>query len=330
MAEREPLSAPSRAGEETEPRVGGVLTAGALAAGLACAAQLAPALAPLALAAPVPLTLQRLRGGLGSGILATVLAASLVAALFPPGATLQFLLVLAAPGLLIGEAMARGRGLRRGCEWAFALLVAEVATGLLLAAGAMAARLIAPLEHLRSEAFLEEMRTSGLPPERLGAWSEQMEALSAALAVVFPAAYIIGAAMVVLASAGLLRLYLRRRDPGWLEDGEFERARWPFALVLAFVLSGAAVAFTPTRPLAYNALLVLGFFFALQGLAVVGFYARRLAAPPLLRAAVLVLVLANPWAPQILTLLGLFDNWFDFRRFAEPPRESGTPSGRGA
>ena len=96
------------------------------------------------------------------------------------------------------------------------------------------------------------------------------------------------------------------------------------------MLSGAAVALPPPRPAAYNVLLVVAFFFALQGLAVVGFYARRLAGPPLLRAAVLVLVLVNPWAPQILALLGLFDNWFDFRRWAEPPAEEQIgPAGAG-
>jgi hypothetical protein len=143
---------------------------------------------------------------------------------------------------------------------------------------------------------------------------------------------VIGAAVLVAANAALLRLYLLRRDPGWLEDGEFERVRWPLGLVVAFVLSGAAVALPLARPVAYNLLLVTAFFFALQGLAVVGFYARRLAGPPLLRAAVVVLVLANPWAPQILALLGLFDNWFDFRRWAEPPpgEGGGTRPGRSA
>ena len=124
-------------------------------------------------------------------------------------------------------------------------------------------------------------------------------------------------------NAAMLRLYLLRRDPGWLEDGEFERVRWPLALTVVFVLAGAAVALPLARPVAYNVLLVTAFFFALQGLAVVAFYARRLAGPPLLRAAVIVLVLANPWAPQILALLGLFDNWFDFRRWAEPPPGAG-------
>ena len=133
--------------------------------------------------------------------------------------------------------------------------------------------------------------------------------------------------LVVLANAALLRSYLARRDPGWLEGGEFERVRWPLVLPVAFVAAGASVALEPLRPAGYNVLLILAFFFALQGLAVVSYYARRLAAPPLLRGAVLVLVLINPWAPQILALLGLFDNWFNFRRWAEPPSGQRTPSG---
>ena len=52
------------------------------------------------------------------------------------------------------------------------------------------------------------------------------------------------------------------------------------ALPVSFVLAGAAVAVPALQPLAYNVLLVLAFFFGLQGLAVVLFYARRLAGPP--------------------------------------------------
>jgi uncharacterized protein YybS (DUF2232 family) len=90
---------------------------------------------------------------------------------------------------------------------------------------------------------------------------------------------------------------------------------------VAFVASGLAVLAPVLRPAGYNVLLVLGFFYALQGFAVVAYYARRLAAPPVLRMAVMVLVLINPWAPQILGLIGLFDTWFDFRKWAQPPPE---------
>jgi hypothetical protein len=330
MTQRGPVSAGT--GAQAEPRLGGLLGAGALSALLFGSAGLVPALAPLSLVSPLPLVVQRLRGGVGGGWLAAALAAALVAASSALPAAGFYLLVLALPGLLLGESLARGRGLLRGCAWAFGALVAEVAAGLVFAPQAMAERFLGPIEGLRSEAFLAELKAGGLPPERIAEFAEQVGALRDALAVVFPGAWVIGAAVLVAANAGVLRLYLLRRDPGWLEDGEFERVRWPLALAVVFVLSGAAVALPLARPVAYNVLLVTAFFFALQGLAVVAFYARRLAGPPLLRVAVVVLVLANPWALYILALLGLFDNWFDFRRWAEPPsgEGEGTRPGRQA
>jgi uncharacterized protein YybS (DUF2232 family) len=303
--------------------------AGALSALLFGSAGLVPALAPLSIVSPLPLAVQRLRGGAASTWLAAALAAALVAAAGVPAAAAFYLVALAGPGVLLGESLARGRGLLRGCGWAFALLVAEVVTGLAVAPQKMAEWFLAPVDHLRSAAFLAELKSSGMTPERISEFTEQVGMLRDALAVVFPGAWVIGAAVLVAANAALLRFYLLRRDPGWLADGEFEGVRFSLGLVVVFVLSGAAVALPLARPVAYNLLLVTAFFFALQGLAVVAFYARRLAGPPLLRAAVVVLVLANPWAPQILALLGLVDNWFDFRRWAEPPPGEGTrPGGR--
>jgi Predicted membrane protein (DUF2232) len=328
MTQRGPLSA----GVGAEPRLGGLVGAGALSALLFGAGGASPALFPLALVAPVPLAVQRLRGGASGAWLAAGLAAALVAASSALPASGFYLAALAVPGLLLGESLVRGRGLLRGCAWAFGTLVAEIGAGLALAPKAMAERFLAPVEHLRSPAFVGELEAGGLAPEQISEFAEQVGSLRDALAVVFPAAWVIGAAVLVAANAALLRLYLLRRDPGWLEDGEFERVRWPLALVAVFILSGAAVVLPLARPTAYNVLLVTAFFFALQGLAVVAFYGRRLAGPPLLRVAIVVLVLANPWAPQILALLGLFDNWFDFRRWAEPPPESGegTRPGRSA
>jgi hypothetical protein len=319
MGERGPVSAGT--GSAADHRLSGVAGAGALAALLFCTLAFVPALGLLSFVSPVPLLVARLRSGAAAGSLATALATALVAAAASPGAAVYFVLALALPALMMAESLARGRGMLRGCVWGFAVLVAEAGIALLFAGDTMAQRSLAPFDHLRSDAFLSELRSSGVPEDSVGEFVQEVGAARDAMSVVFPAAWMIVAALVVIANASLLRLYLVRRDPGWLEDGEFERLRFPLVIVPVFVLAGASVALPVARPAAYNVLLVVAFFFALQGLAVVGFYARRLAAPPLLRFAVLLLVLANPWAPQILALLGLFDNWFDFRRWAEPPRE---------
>jgi uncharacterized protein YybS (DUF2232 family) len=304
---------------ESPPRTEGVLVTAASALLLFGVPAIAPLLGPLAALSPLPLALQRMRTSALSAAGAAALAAIGLALLLRPGHAGFFLLVLAPPGLLMGEAMARGRGLLRGCGWAFFAILATLAAALLFAPQFMMTRALEPFVFYDSPRFLDEVRRAGVPPEHVEAWAEQFGALHRAMQVVWPAAYVILGALLVLANAVALRAYLLRRDPGWLDGGEFEGLRWPLGLPVAFVACGAAVASPLLRPAAYNGLLVLAFFFGLQGLAVAVFYARRLAAPALLRVAVLLLVLVNPWAPQILVSLGLFDQWFNFRRWAEPP-----------
>lgn len=311
-----PVSAPARTAA-AEPRAFGILVSGGLSAALFVPWLLVVGGFIPAMVSPLPIMLSRLRAGLTFSLLATALSVALVAGLFDPMGALLYFCFLAAPGLLIAEAMARGRGLLRGCAWAFALVSLQIGLALATAGGFMAARVIESVDLLISPEFMEGLK--GWTPEQIAEWTAQVKQLHEVMAIVYPAVYIIFGALIVLANAAFLRIYLQRRDPGWLEGDEFEGLRWPSVLSMAFVLAGAAVALPPARAAAYNVLLVLAFFFALQGLAVAAFYARRLAGPPFLRAAVVVLVLVNPWAHYILVLLGLFDIFFNFRKWALPP-----------
>jgi uncharacterized protein YybS (DUF2232 family) len=314
-----PESLTARVRERPEPRTGGALGAALFSVLLFGSFALLPhwLLVPFAALAPFPLLVARLRNGMAPAALAILSAGALVGALIGGGQGLTYLM-LVVPVLLIAESMARGRGMVRGCGWAFAVLTLQIGTALLFANPQMETIALSSFDRSRTPQFAEDLRAT-MSPEQADAIVEQVAASYQAMQVIYPAAYIILMAIVVLLNASLLRLYLRRRDPGWLDAGEFEGVRWPFALAVAFVALGLAVLSPLLRPAAYNGLLILAFFFGLQGLAVVCFYAQRLAAPPLLRAAVLVLVLINPWAPQILALIGLFDIWFDFRKWAEPP-----------
>jgi hypothetical protein len=280
-----------------------------------------PLLFPLSALAPFPLTVQRLRGTLGTALLATAAATALIAILFSPGHALVYVLMRALPGLVMGEAMARGRGLRRATGWAVLVMGVQSSLLLLFANQEISQQLVSVWDVIRSAPFVDNMRNAGVPPETIDAWVDQAGQWRRVMEVLYPSVFLIAGAVMVLANAWLLRTYLARRDPGWLEGGEFEGLRWPLGLAVAFVAAGAAVTSPALRPVAYNALLVLAFFFALQGLAVVVYYIHRLAAPPFLRLVVLALVILNPWASQILALAGLFDIFIDFRKWAEPPAE---------
>jgi hypothetical protein len=318
------VTASAEARHRPEARGGGLVGAGLGSALLFASALVLPALGPrfvalvvVAMAAPLPLALQRLRGGLGGAVLAALLAAGLLGAIFSGGLAVAYLLIAAAPGLLMAESLARGRGLLRGCGWAFGLLAAEAGLGLFFV-GAEVPRLL-DVYGQQQAADIESLRARGLPAPALDELEAQLETAQRVARVVYPGLAIISCALMVLANAVLLRAYLARRDPGWLDEGEFESVRWPLGLSVLFVLGGAAVALPELRVVGFNIVLVVAFFYALQGLAIVAFYARRLAGPPLLRLALTVLVLLNPWAPWMLALLGLFDTWWDLRRWAAPP-----------
>jgi hypothetical protein len=282
---------------------------------------LVPPLSLLAAGSALPVAVLRVRAGRSAGLLGAGLAGAVVAATLSPGAGLAFLLLLAAPALLIADSAARGAGLLRGSGHAFLWLTLPLAAALIEDGPGLAERMLRPLELYSSPEFLDSLRASGLPAERVDEWAEQFASLRGALAVVYPAVLMIVAGLLVLGNAAVLRVLLARRAPEALGAPEFERLRWPVGLAAAFVASGLLVVLEAARPLAYNLLLLVAFCYALQGLAVVSYYARRLAGPPVLRAALVLLVLVNPWAPQMLALVGLFDTWLELRRFADPPKE---------
>ncbi len=298
------------------------ILAALLAAAAFAAPRLVPFAAPLALVAGAPIAIERIRMGAPSAALAAALAASLVAAVVGPPQAFVFLLFQAAPGFLIGEAVARERGLRRGCGWAFGLLFAEIVCLLVALGPAVPASVAEVFAQAATPEALSALRESGMSAESIETWTEQWKAAAKVATVIYPGAAVVFACLVVLAQAAVVRFFVARHQPSLLEGDSFESLRLPPGIVVLFLLAGPAVFFEPLRPFAYNALLVLGFFFALQGFAIALYFVRRMAGPPLLRALLLLLVLIPAWSPYLLALTGFFDTWFDLRRFAEPRPEA--------
>ena len=227
------------------------------------------------------------------------------------------------PGLLIGEAMARGRGHRAGRHLGVRCCSrSEIGVVLVFAASALATVATAPFEQTRSRrSSWQLLRGSGWPP---GAHRGLDRAV---------------------ADAGRGD---GRRLPGRVHDPGRDWSCWPTRRCCAPTWCAATRAGSraaSSRACAGRWRLVAGVRAVRRRRCCCRRCARRLQRAAgggvLLRAAgpgggrrstrsgwrgrrccapaLVVLVLLNPWAPQILALLGLFDIWFDFRKWAEPP-----------
>jgi uncharacterized protein YybS (DUF2232 family) len=307
-------------------RPGAALIGAAPAVGVFLAARAVPELGLLALVSALPIGMARLRAGRVSSLAGCLLAVVSIGALEGWVAALAFLAVMAAPVLILAEALAEGRGapqaMLRGFAWTgsiAALALAQPQTN-------WSELATEPLRHYQSPAFLDDVRGRGVPEEQVEALSAQFATMERALRVIYPAAFLIMAGLAVVFSAVLLRGQLARYRPEAAGPG-FEDLRLPLGVAVAFVLSGAALVSPPLRPIAYNLLAIVAFLFGLQGLAVVVYYVSRFRGPRLLRVAVVVLFLMIPVGIHVVPLLGLFDTWFDFRRWA--PRPGGADPGGG-
>lgn len=110
---------------------------------------------------------------------------------------------------------------------------------------------------------------------------------------------------------------------GWADSGE-ALSQWASPEWLVFFLVGAGFALLVpvawVRQTGLNLVLVLGFVYFCQGIAVIAALLQRYQLPKVLRAVVYFLAFMNPLM-IVVTILGLTDLWLDFRTL-QPPRET--------
>ncbi len=92
--------------------------------------------------------------------------------------------------------------------------------------------------------------------------------------------------------------------------------------IVWFVIAGGLMLllpFTGFKLPAINLLIVLGTIYFLQGLAVVAFYLERLRIPFFVKGFLFAVLFLQQFASLATAALGLFDVWFDFRKFINKP-----------
>lgn len=287
-------------------------------------ATIAPFLAlPLSVAglfAAAPLVLVRVSGRLVHAVLALLIAILLISVTQSPESAVGFFMMFGLWSLVAGEVLARRRSVVAGCAAGFAVLSLE----LLVAAMAEGT---APMETTLRSPPVQAAFDQWAAQVPLGATEAKaaVEGFRAAILTLYPSLSVVSAAIIVTLNAiALGRIVQRRRIAGFPKE-ELVLFRWPLALVMAFVASGALLLVPDLHAVAWNGLVVTMFLFLLQGLSVLGFALVRLFSSELMRIFVVVASLLGPWA-IFLSLLGLFDQWFDFRSRVASPAPPADPS----
>lgn len=274
-------------------------------------AQSAPFLAlPLSLAglfSAAPLLTVRISGRLLHAFIALAAAVILISVIESPESAIGFAVLFGLWTLVAGEVLSRRRS----------IIAASVAGLVVLSVEALLAGFAegtAPIEAtLRSpqvQASFDQWAAQAElePAEAKGA----IERVRKGIVALYPALSVISAMTIVALNAIALARLVQRSGASAFPKGELMTLRWPLSLVVAFVASGALLLVPAAQQAGWNGLVVTLFLFLLQGLSVLTFSLTRLFSSELMRLMLVVTSLLGPWA-ILLSLLGLFDQWFDFR-----------------
>ncbi len=281
----------------------------------------APFLAlPLSLAglfSAAPLLIVRISGRLLHAFVALAVALLLISVIESTESAIGFAVLFGLWALVAGEVLSRRRSIIAASVAGLVVLSVEA---LLAGFAEGAAPIEATLRSPQVQASFDQWAAQAEiePAEAKAA----IERVRNGIVALYPALSVISAMTIVALNAVALgRLVQRSGAPGF-PPGELMTLRWPLSLVIAFVASGALLLVPAAQQTGWNGLVVTLFLFLLQGLSVLTFSLTRLFSSGLMRLMLVVTSLLGPWA-ILLSLLGLFDQWFDFRsRFVS----TGTPA----
>lgn len=246
----------------------------------------------------------------------TVLAVLATSGLLP---VMLYLVQFGLPGVLLPWLMTRGVHWDRAVFMTLGLMLAlgiVVLLGLTSGSGQSPANFAdAQIDREIDQAvsLMSEFSGAEQSPEDAEAFRALTASMGAFMRRAYPGLLVVVCAALQLVTVGLLAFVVR---PGTLPGPTLAGWRSPELLIWGLIVAGFTVAFGSggIQDVAINVLIILLPLYFLQGLAVVEHFLVRKGLSPLLRGfGYLFLLVINP-LPVIVTGVGIFDLWADFRK----------------
>ncbi|MBW2000341.1 MAG: YybS family protein [Deltaproteobacteria bacterium] len=222
-------------------------------------------------------------------------------------------------GLLISECF------RRGCSFGLTVVIGTVVVlffGLTILVSVGLTKDMGPLELVRSyfqtnlQGTMSAYQAEGWDQAKLRQFEEYAKILAGVIARIYPSLMIIGAGFLVWINVVLGIPLLRLRKLNYPDFGSLDRWRAPEHLVWALIVAGFS-SFLPVGSVKFvgiNVLLILLVVYGLQGLSIVLFYLNKYRVPSWIRIGIYLLFLLQQIFLVGLAMVGLFDQWIDFRK----------------
>ncbi|MBT1073317.1 YybS family protein [Pelotalea chapellei] len=269
------------------------------------------------LLAPFPALFSRFKFGMGTAVIITLGTTSILVAVFGMRAGLLYVGQCAFIALVMSELLVRKFGVVRSLIWTTLLnLVFYVIAALVFTfVTGKNIHLIAVQEINHSIAQAAGIyEKAGITGDELAAMKQSMTMAGALLIKIYPSLMTV----MLIAMAGFNIALLKRFSPRWgfqLKVGEFSQFRNPEPLVWLLIFSGFALlaAYPVITVPALNVLVILSMLYFLQGLAVVTSVIARQMYSGILRAALYVMLIFQPYLAFVVAVVGIFDLWGDFR-----------------
>ena len=267
---------------------------------------------------PAPLVWAAFHLGVAESLVASFLAAAVILPFAPLPVALSFVAGSALPAVLMGELWRRGRGMVLTVSWGVGavLFLSLVFSALYLTVAGLE-----PLTFLRYQ-MGDMQREAEFAMEALaGGPGEPGGLLPAYFARILPAFVLISVFVQCSLNLFLVRFGVARMTraaspmPDVTTFSLPEKAVW--GLIPALALQWAPSAFL--RTVAVNLIIVLLFYYFIQGLSILFHFARRMKVPRLFAMVLVIIFLFLPYLFTIPLLAGLLDFRFDFRHLRAAP-----------
>jgi uncharacterized protein YybS (DUF2232 family) len=268
--------------------------------------------------APLPAIYYFCKRGAAAGMTVFAITAAVLTVMGEGAVPLLYVLQSGIISLLLPWYYLQGKGTARAMAYPvginFLLIVVAAAAYGFWSGTDLQATLLKGIESSTDQAIAVYSK-QGLSKEDLEMLTQGIRQAGALIARVFPALLLIALGSIAALNMAALFRFATRWLPSLPQPDSFQSFRNPDILVWAVIVAGFAMLLPQAdiQRAALNLLLVSGFIYFLQGLAVVLAFFQRISVPSLARFIFWLVLTFQPYLVVAIAFLGIFDIWADFR-----------------